>query len=69
MSLLRYCHENGCPWDEKTRRAVGFGTEHAYENYPDWGTRKEVRKYLDDNGCPGARQASENGEVSSESSM
>jgi len=40
LEVLKYLHENGCPWDEE-------GCVYASRN-----GHIEVLKYLHENGCP-----------------
>ena len=40
MDVLKYAHENGCPWDEGTCEWAAMGGH------------LDVLKYLHDNGCP-----------------
>ena len=40
LGVLKYAHENGCPWDERTCRAAARGGH------------LDVLKYARENGCP-----------------
>ena len=61
--MLKYAHENGCPWDEEVcKQAAVKGhldvLKYAHENgCPwDWETwywaAASVREWLQENGCP-----------------
>jgi hypothetical protein len=41
---LKYAHENGCPWDEKT---CSLAAENG---------QLECLKYAHENGCPGSAE-------------
>ena len=61
--MLKYAHENGCPWDELTCEwAASNGhldvLKYAHENGCPWDgvtwvtAAESVREWLRDNGCP-----------------
>ena len=65
--MLKYAHENGCPWNEGTCRIAAYGghldvLKYAHENGCPWnewtclkaakGGHLDVLKYARDNGCP-----------------
>ena len=72
LDVLKYAHENGCPWDEWTCSNAAKGghmnvLEYAHENGCPWeeftcysaakGGHLDVLKYLHENGCPWNRYA------------
>jgi hypothetical protein len=67
LKCLRYAHENGCPWDEKTCSEAAAGghlecLRYAHENGCPWNKetcycavadgRLDCLKYAHENGCP-----------------
>ena len=42
LEVLKYLHENGCPWDEKTCEAAAVGGDYHLD----------VLEYARANGCP-----------------
>jgi hypothetical protein len=67
LEVLKYLHDNGCPWDRKTiMSAAEYGKleciKYAHTNGVEWneyachkaakGGHLETLKYLHDNGCP-----------------
>ena len=73
--MLKYAHENGCPWDEWTCRNAAEGghldvLKYAHENWCPWdeSTRTracrsnhlDVLKYAVENGCPYDKEGCKN---------
>ena len=69
LELLKFLHENGCPWDEKTCSKAALNghlecLKYARENRCDWDEMTceaaaenghlECLKYAHENGCPGS---------------
>ena len=67
LNVLKYAHENGCPWNEYTCEAAAEGghldvLKYAHENGCRWGQgvctaaaragHLDVLKYARENGCP-----------------
>ena len=67
MDVLKYAHENGCPWDEGTCEWAAMGghldvLKYLHENGCPWeemtcqvaagGGHLDVLKYVRENGCP-----------------
>ena len=63
LDVLKYTHENGCPWDEETcvqaaKRGDLDMLKYAHENGCPWNARawlnstKSIREYLEENHCP-----------------
>ena len=65
--MLKYLHENGCPWDEETCMQAAKGghldvLKYAHKNRCPWDERTciyaaggghlKVLKYAHENGCP-----------------
>jgi len=61
--VLKYLHENGCPWDEGTCEAAARNGHldvlmYLHENGCPWDGRtwheasESVREWLKENGCP-----------------
>ena len=61
--MLKYLHENGCPWDEETCAAAADNghldvLKYLHENGCPWDGRtwqnaaESTREWLKDNGCP-----------------
>ena len=67
LDVLKYLHENGCPWDKSTCERAAIGghlnvLKYAHENgcpwdeetcrNAAWGGHLDVLKYAHENGCP-----------------